>query len=274
MSAAAGTPAKGEQMPADPHGGNVLPISATVITLNEEANLGRCLGSLQGLVSEIVIVDSGSTDRTAEIASEHRARFRLQPWLGFVAQKNVALHMASQPWILCLDADEEVSPELAASIRNLFADGDPAGDGFQVCRFTFYLGGWIRHAWYPEWRLRLVRGGRAEWRGEDPHARLETPGPIARLDGHLLHFSYRDLQDHLQRTLRYARIAAEAANRAGRTAHWYHLAFSPWLAFLKALVLKQAWRDGWRGWIIAFATLTKVFAKYAFVYEQQRTARR
>jgi hypothetical protein len=94
------------------------------------------------------------------------------------------------------------------------------------------------------------------------------------LDGHLLHFSYRDLQDHLQRTLRYARIAAEAADRAGRTAHWYHLAFSPWLAFLKALVLKQAWRDGWRGWIIAFATLTKVFAKYAFVYEQQRTARR
>jgi glycosyltransferase involved in cell wall biosynthesis len=250
-----------------------LPLSAVIITLNEEANLPRCLASLRGLASEIVIVDSGSADRTGEIAAEAGARFEYRPWPGHVAQKNAALALASRAWALCVDADEEVTPELAASIRALFAKGEPGLDGYEINRLNFYLGDWIRHAWYPEWRLRLVRAGRAAWRGTDPHDRLEVAGATGRLGGHLHHYSYADLQDHFQRVVRYARIAAEARAREGRPARWYHLACSPWLAFLKSLVLKQAWRDGWRGWIIAFATLTKVFAKYAFLLEKQRSAR-
>lgn len=246
-----------------------LPLSAAIITLNEEANLPRCLASLRGLVSEIVVVDSGSTDRTAEIARGHGARFDVRPWQGHVVQKNSALGLVSRPWVLCLDADEEVSPDLEASIRGLFAQGEPPLDGYAVNRLTFYLGDWIRHAWYPEWRLRLVRAGRAAWRGTDPHDRLEVPGETGRLGGHLRHYSYAGLEDHFRRTVRYARIAAEARAARGQRAGWRHLVFSPWLAFLKSLILRQGWRDGWRGWVIAFATLAKVFMKYAFLFERQ-----
>lgn len=248
-----------------------LPISAVIITLNEEANLPRCLDSLRGLVSEVVVVDSGSTDRTREIATTLGARFEVQPWLGHAAQKNAALARAGEAWVLSLDADEAVSPDLACSIRDRFAQGEPDVDGFQVCRLNFYLGDWIRHAWYPEWRLRLVRRDRASWTGVGVHDRLDTAGKTARLAGHLLHDSYRDLQDQLERTIRYAQIEAAAYAEVGRTARWYHLAFSPWLAFGKTLMLRQGWRDGWRGWVIAFSTLVKVFAKYAFLYERQRS---
>jgi glycosyltransferase involved in cell wall biosynthesis len=250
-----------------------LPLAAVIITLNEEANLPRCLASLRGLVSEIVIVDSGSTDRTRDLAVEAGARVEARPWPGYVAQKNTALALASQPWALNLDADEEVSPELAASIRGLLANGEPALNGYAVNRLNYYLGAWIRHAWYPEWRVRLVRAGRARWVGGSLHEHLEVEGGTGRLAGHLHHYSYADLQDHFQRTLRYARIAAGDLAEGGTRARWYHLACSPWLAFFKSLILRQAWRDGWRGWIIAFATLAKVFAKYAFLYERQRPAR-
>jgi glycosyltransferase involved in cell wall biosynthesis len=256
-------------VPSGPTVNDRLPLSAVIITLNEENNLPRCLTSLRDLASEIVIIDSGSTDRTREIAAEYGARFEFQPWLGHVAQKNTALSRASETWALCVDADEEVSPELARSIRQLFARRAPEFNGYWVNRFNFYLGDWIRHAWYPEWRLRLVRVSRASWLGSDPHDRLEVPGTTARLGGHLHHFSYADVQDHFQRIIRYARIAAEARAQSGGPVRWYHLACSPWLAFVKTLVLKQGWRDGWRGWIIAFATLTKVFAKYAFLCEKR-----
>ena len=260
-------------MPAETNDGAPLPITAVIITLNEETNLGRCLASLRGLVSEIVVLDSGSTDRTAAIAREYGARVEVRAWQGYVAQKNAALALASQEWALCVDADEEVSPELAMSVRARFADGRPPLDGYQVNRLDLYLGAWIRHAWYPEWRLGLVRVGHASWGRTDPHARLEVAGPVGRLDGHLHHYSYVDLQDHLQRAIRYARISADAAARAGRTARWYHLLLSPWLAVLKSLILKQGWRDGWRGGVIAYATFVNVFAKYAFLLESQRGRR-
>ncbi|MDO8837059.1 MAG: glycosyltransferase family 2 protein [Vicinamibacterales bacterium] len=258
-------------MPTGPGAEQPLALSAVITTLNEEANLPRCLASLHGLVAEVVVVDSGSTDRTREIAVAAGARFEFRPWPGYAAQKNAAMGCATLAWVLSLDADEAVSPELARSIRERFDLGEPDVDGFRVCRLNFYLGDWIRHAWYPEWRLRLVRRDRAAWTGSGLHERLETTGTTARLPGHLLHYSYRDLRDHLERTVRYARLAAETYAAAGRTARWYHLACSPWLAFGKSLILRQGWRDGWRGWVIAFATLVKVFAKYAFLYERQRS---
>jgi hypothetical protein len=140
-----------------------------------------------------------------------------------------------------------------------------------VNRRTFYLGAWIWHAWYPEWRLRLVRREAAEWRGMDPHDRLEVAQPTARLDGDLLHYPFRDLRDHLRSTIDHARTMADSYANAGRRFHWYHLLFSPWMAFFKRLVLKQGWRDGWRGWLIALVKMVNVFAKYAFLLEAERT---
>jgi glycosyltransferase involved in cell wall biosynthesis len=246
-----------------------LPISVAVITLNEEEHLPRCLASVRELASEIVVVDSGSTDRTAEIAKMSGAVFLSEPWPGHVAQKNRALAACSQPFVLSLDADEEVSLELASALRQLFAGRLPEADGFWINRRTFYLGEWIRHSWNPEWRVRLVRKERAQWAGRDPHDKLEVQGRTARLSGDILHYSYADLQDHFARMLRYARISAETMRRNGKSCRWYHLVFSPWLAFLKKLVLRSAWRDGWRGWVISVATFFGVFAKYAFRLEMQ-----
>ena len=246
-----------------------LPLSVAVITLNEEKHLPRCLASVRELASEIVVVDSGSTDRTAELAKAAGSVFLSEPWAGHVAQKNKALAACSQPFVLSLDADEEVSPELAEALRQLFAQRLPGPDGFWINRKTFYLGQWIRHSWNPEWRVRLVRKERAQWAGRDPHDKLEVKGHTARLMGDILHYSYADLQDHFGRTLRYARISAETLRRNGKTCRWYHLVFSPWLAFLKKLILKSAWRDGWRGWIISVATFFGVFAKYAFLLEMR-----
>ncbi|HTA94937.1 MAG TPA: glycosyltransferase family 2 protein, partial [Verrucomicrobiae bacterium] len=175
-----------------------LPLSVAVITLNEEKNLSRCLESVRGMASEIVVVDPGSTDRTREIAESFGAVFKINPWPGFVAQKNVALQSCTQSWVLCIDADEAVSPELAAGIRQLFADGDPREQGFFVNRLNFYVGQWIRHAWYPEWRLRLVRRANAQWGGLDPHDKLEVNGVSRRLAGDLLHYPFSSVQEHFQ----------------------------------------------------------------------------
>jgi glycosyltransferase involved in cell wall biosynthesis len=250
---------------------NSLPLSVAIITLNEEADLPRCLASVQPLAAEIVVVDSGSRDRTAEIARQFGALFTVQPWQGHVAQKNIALQRCQQPWVLCLDADEVLSSELAAAVRAAFTHGEPTVNGFWLNRRNFFLGDWIRHAWYPEWRLRLVRRSAAKWQGRDPHDRLEVIGVVARLNGDLLHYSYGDLQDTFQRIIKYSRVIADGYATEGRRFHWYHLVLLPWLAFAKRLVLKQAWRDGWRGWMIAFCDLMGVFVKYAFLLEKRLT---
>lgn len=248
-----------------------LPVSAAIITLNEEANLPRCLESVRALVREIVVIDSGSTDRTREVAQRYQAIFETHPWPGHVAQKNRALSRCTEPWVLCLDADEAVSPELAASIRNVFAPGEPAEAGFLVNRLNYYQGRWIRHAWYPEWRLRLVRRDRAKWGGMDPHDKLETTGPTRRIEGNLLHWPFKSVQDHFQSTLDHARTMAESYARAGRGGHLANVVFSPWVASAKILILKGGWRDGWRGWVIAGAKWMNVFAKYAFLIERRWT---
>jgi glycosyltransferase involved in cell wall biosynthesis len=250
-----------------------LPLSVAVITLNEEANLRRCLASLGGLAGEIVVLDSGSTDRTGDVAREFGAKFSVQDWPGHVAQKNRALQLCTRPWVLALDADEALSPELAEAIRALFSAGEPKCAGYHLNRRTFYLGSWIWHAWYPEWHLRLVHREHARWAGRDPHDRLEVDGASGRLAGDLLHYSYRDLRDHFERTIRYARISAERLHEEGRRARWHHLACSPWAGFARRLIGKQGFRDGWRGWVIAGTTMFSVFAKYAFLMERQRVKR-
>ncbi len=250
-----------------------LPLSVAVVTLNEETNLLRCLESVRGLAVEIVVVDSGSQDGTERVARSFDAKFLFQPWQGHVAQKNIALANCTQPWVLSLDADEAVSPELAATLHRLFSASEPAADGYEINRRTFYLGEWVNHAWNPEWRLRLARKAVAQWHGHDPHDRLEvSSGTTARLRGDLLHYSYVDLQDHFHRTIRYARLSADALHSTGKPCRWYHLVVSPWAAFFKKMIFKRAWRDGWRGWTISVVTMFGVFAKHAFRLEKKLTA--
>ncbi|XHR28875.1 MAG: glycosyltransferase family 2 protein [Chthoniobacteraceae bacterium] len=252
-----------------------LPLSLAIITCNEEENLPRLLESAWGLAAEIVVVDSGSTDATETIARAAGASFLKAPWEGFILQKNRVLEACTQPWILFLDADEALSPELAASLKGLFAGGAaPEADGYWINRRTWYLGAWIWHAWYPEWRLRLVRRGTCRWGGMDPHDVLKINGTTARLKGDLLHYSYRDLEDQLRRTVAYSRIMARSYAACGRKFRWRYLLLSPLFAFIKPLVLKGGWRDGWRGFVIAGIRMFDCFAKYAFLLEQERNGKK
>lgn len=135
-------------------------LSVAVITRDEEANLARCLDSVKTLVTDIVVVDSGSRDGTVAVAERFGARCVVAAWRGYAAQKNLALESCREPWVLCLDADEVVSAQLALSIAALFEGDGPAAAGYEVSRRTWYLGDWIRHTWYPDWKLRLVRATR------------------------------------------------------------------------------------------------------------------
>ncbi|HBG52230.1 MAG TPA: hypothetical protein DDW89_10545, partial [Gammaproteobacteria bacterium] len=183
-----------------------LPLSVAIIARNEEARLPRCLESVSGLAAEIVVLDSGSADATVAVAERFGARVEITDWPGFTVQKNRALVACHQPWVLSLDADEAVSPALADAIRALFAAGDPPRTGYFINRRNRYLGVWLRHAWTPEWRLRLVARDQARWTGGRVHEQLTVTGPTGRLAGDLLHESYDRLDDHLHRTIAYARL--------------------------------------------------------------------
>ena len=246
-----------------------IPLAVAVITRNEETNLPRCLESVAGLAAEIVVIDSGSTDATVAIAKRFGARVEVTDWPGFTAQKNRALAACREPWVLSLDADEVVSPELAAAIRALFAQGLPPLQGYWINRRNRYLGAWLRHAWTPEWRLRLVARASARWAGGRVHEHLEVAGPTGRLAGDLLHESYQTLDEHLQRTLVYARLGAEDLMARGERFRAHKLLLSPWGRLLRSLIVQQAWRDGWRGLLVAASSMLAAFAKYAFVLEHK-----
>jgi len=248
-----------------------LPLSVAIITKNEADNLPRLLDSLQPLhAAEIVIIDSGSTDDTVAIAKSYGARVIETDWPGHVVQKNRALDACEQPWILSLDADEPISEELANSLQALFAAGDPDKDGYEISRRTWYLGDWLRHTWYPEWRLRLVRKGKARWEGYDPHDRLEVKGSTGRLNGDIHHYSYKDIEDHFRRSIAYSRIGARELAARGKRFRWHKLVLAPLWRFIRLLIIQQGWRDGWRGWIIAWSSMFSGFLKYAFLYEIER----
>ena len=246
-----------------------LPLSVAIIARNEEANLARCLASVLDLAAEIVVLDSGSTDATVAVAERFGARVEVTDWPGFTAQKNRALAACSQPWVLSLDADEALSPELAAAIRALFARGTPPLQGYLLNRRNRYLGAWLRHAWTPEWRLRLVARAQARWVGGRVHEQLTVAGPTGRLTGDLLHESYQRLDDHLHRTLDYARLGAEDLIARGQPFRAHKLLLSPLGRLVRILIIQQSWRDGWRGILIAASSALAAFAKQAFVLERR-----
>ncbi|MDT0635013.1 glycosyltransferase family 2 protein [Spectribacter hydrogenoxidans] len=248
-----------------------LPLACAVITRDEADNIGRCLASVAGLVREIVVVDSGSTDATCEIAREYGARVIHRDWTGFAAQKQFAMDQCSQPWLLSLDADEALEPAARAAIEALFAgDSEPAHAGYEINRLTWYLGDWVRHTWYPEWRLRLVRRDRAAWRDYNGHDYLAVDGEVARLGGHLLHYSYRNLEHHMQQSIHYARMSGLQLAQGDRRIPISKLFFSPLGRFIRLYLLKQGWRDGWRGVLLAFSSVMSGFLKYAFALEARQ----
>lgn len=251
----------------------MLPLSVAIIAKDEADRLPLAIASVQGLAAEIVVVESGSADGTAQVAAALGARVLQTDWPGHVAQKNRALELCTQPWVLCLDADEQLSPELRDSVRVVVA-GDVDAAGCEVDRMSWWLSHPLRHGtWYPDRRVRLVRRSRARWVGQNPHDRLEVDGPVGRLKGDLLHHPYRDLGEHLATIDRYTAIAAGELRRAGIVARWWDVALRPPLHIVKALLLKAGILDGVPGLCVAGLGAVYVLLKWGRRYLEQGSAR-
>ena len=253
---------------------NGMKISAVIITFNEEDRLPDALASLQGIADEIVVVDSYSTDRTLAIARAAQARVWQNRFEDYGRQKNFALGKAAHEWILNLDADERVSPELKRAIADLKENPAPAGvAAFAIKRKTFYLGRWIRHSgWYPDRKIRLFKKNAATWQGRI-HEKLVVAGAVSRLGGDILHFTYRDIGDHVRRLDRYANFQAEEIVRQDKKLLLPRLLILPPVTFLRHYLWKLGMLDGFPGLVIAMVSSWGTALKYLKAMAMKRRAR-
>ncbi len=252
-------------------------ISACIISFNEERNIDACLESV-AWCDEILVVDSFSTDRTAEIARARGARVVQAAWPGHVAQKNRAVDEALCEWVLAIDCDERVTPRLRRAIETRLASGGDA-DGFAISRKLFYLGRWLEHGgWFPEWRVRLFRRARARWTGVDPHDTVEVEGRTERIEPEgegtdaavILHHSFRDLSHQLKVLDRYSEIQAGELFRRGRRPHAGDLTLRPLWRFVWCYFLRAGFLDGTAGFHMAVNHAYAAYMKYARLWEFAR----
>lgn len=254
-----------------------MKISATIITFNEEANIREACASL-AWADEIVVVDSKSTDQTAQLASQSGARVISREWPGFAAQKQFASEAASHEWIFSLDADERVSTRLTESIDALRTrPAAQLADGYLISRRSFYQGRWIGGGgWYPDRQLRLFKKSSGSWEGEHIHESVKiTSGRVEKLPGDILHYSVRDAAHH-HRMIgeRYAPLAARQMFEAGRRTSTLKIATAAPLAFLRSYVLRAGFRDGLAGLSIASFAAHHAFLKQLLLWEMQNDSKR
>ena len=247
-----------------------MKISMVMITRNEEERLSATLDSCAGIADELVVVDSLSTDRTTAIAKEYGARVYSRPFNGFAAQKNFALDQAQYPWVLSLDADEHLSPELREELQALKHSGPGDISGFYLPRKTFYLGRWIHHSgWYPQAKLRLFRNQGARWQGRI-HERLILQGKKQQLTGALLHYTYRDIADHARRINHYSSLQAQDGVEKGKSWLWLRFVLQPPMVFFRHYLLKQGVLDGFPGLVIAVLSAYGVALRHAKAIAMRR----
>ena len=250
-------------------------ISAYIITKDEACNIIGAIESVRWM-DEVIVLDSGSSDDTVEIARKTGAKVSFAKFQGFVAQKNAAMELCRGDWVFNLDADEEVSSELKKSIeKTVFSDGSSnMPDVYNVTRKTWYMGRWINHCgWYPEYRVRLSRRGKARWRGEFVHEELYGDCPVGYLSGDLLHKPYSDLREHLRTIGCYSELWAKREAQAGRIFHWVDLIFRPAVKFIKMYVIRAGFLDRGPGLVASFMGSWYTFMKYARLYEITKAAK-
>jgi glycosyltransferase involved in cell wall biosynthesis len=249
-----------------------LPISVVVVAKNEAHNLPRCLASVQGWVSEIVVALNDTTDDSAAIAQKFGAKVQTLPWQGYRDTKNAALQLAANPWVLSLDADEEVSPALRTALGQFFARNDR--DSFAGARFprkVWFIDRWITHGdWYPDYSLRLIRRDRARWGGDAfVHEKIECDGPIATLSGDLHHYSFPTLASHVAKINPFAELFVRQQQATGKRFSLGSAVVRPGWRFFRAYVLKRGFLDGYPGFYIAWATAFSAFVRYSRLYEAE-----
>jgi glycosyltransferase involved in cell wall biosynthesis len=244
-------------------------LSVTIITLNEEINIRRTLESVRW-ADEIIVLDSGSTDRTVAICREFTNTVYHQDWLGFGRQKNAAIYRATGEWVLSLDADEPVEAELAEEIRRIIALPD-ACDGYRIPRKTFFLGKWMKHGgWYPDLNLRLFRRGKGRFEERAVHEAVKVSGTVGTTRHAILHYAYPDLESYLDSINKYSGLAVDVMAKKGIDAFktsWVNILFRPILTFLQKYFLRLGFLDGKHGLILNLFHAWYVFAKYAKAWE-------
>jgi glycosyltransferase involved in cell wall biosynthesis len=237
-------------------------ISATIITFNEERNIARVIESLR-CCDEILVLDSGSNDRTVEIATKLGARVVEASWHGYAAQKNIAAELATHDWVLSLDADESLSEALEAEIWHIKKNG-PEFDGYTVPRLAQYLGKWILHCgWYPDRKVRLFDRRKAKWVGQYVHESVQVEGRVGHLKSNVLHFTCNSLSEHLRSMDTYTTLAAQEIVARRRHVPFSRLLFDPMWTFFRTYVVKQGYLDGVEGLAIAYTAALYNFVKYA-----------
>jgi len=245
------------------------PLSVAIITLNAASQLAACLASAR-FADEIIVVDSGSTDGTQALAEGHCARVIQQDWLGFGPQKQFAVDQASHDWVLCLDADERVSPELQAAIEAALAE--PTHGAYRFPRCNRFLGRYLKHGeGYPDWSLRLFDRRQARWSDDAVHEKVVTSGPVGNLRGDLLHDSAESLASYLTKQNRYTTLAAEMALAAGKRPSFARIALSPLVRFIKFYLIRQGFRDGLPGLIHIAIGCFNSMMKYSKMLERHNS---
>jgi glycosyltransferase involved in cell wall biosynthesis len=243
-------------------------LSAAIITYNEEDNIRDCLNSIADFVDEIIVLDSFSTDATEAICRQNpKVRFFQHPFNGHIEQKSRALEKCESEWVLCLDADERVTPALRESIEALIAS-NPDISGAKFPRLTYHLHRFIKHSgWYPNARYRLVRKGMAYWGGENPHDKIILQGRGVKIKGDLIHTSKKDLSDQIQTINSFSSIVALTRFNKGKKFYLWRLLVKPITKFLEMYLLKRGFLDGMQGLIIAVSSSFSSFLKEAKMYE-------
>jgi glycosyltransferase involved in cell wall biosynthesis len=237
-------------------------ISAVIITKNEQTNIGRCLRSL-AWVDEIIVVDSGSSDDTRQMATEAGAVVYETGWSGFGPAKAFGVEKATSRWILSVDADEVVTAELAEEIRQMLSIGTNR-HGFDMPRLTNFLGRWIRHCgWYPDRVLRLFLKAHGGFDDAPVHERVVLNGDVGHLKGVLRHYSYPTLEHYLTKSNRYTTLGARQAFENGKRAGWFDLVIRPPVSFISHFISRQGFRDGLEGLLISVLSAVAVLVKYA-----------
>lgn len=247
-----------------------MKISATIIVFNEEENIKDVCETVSW-ADEIIIVDSDSTDRTVEIAKQYTDKIFNREFRGYKDKHQFADKQTTGDWIFWIDADERVTPELQKSIENLKKiNPDELPAGFRIARKTWYLGRWIKHsAWYPDYQMRLYRKDLSFWDGVAPHEVAHVKGDVEFLDGEFLHYTKKNLSEHHTVLDSYTSLAAEHLHKNKKYVGKSKLFFNPVVAFLRTYILKQGFRDGIPGLMIAMFTAYGVFLKYAKTWEKE-----
>ena len=246
----------------------MIKISAAIITYNEEKNIKRCMESLD-FVDEIVIVDSLSSDKTCAIAKELGAKVIEQKFLGHIDQKQLAVENCTHDWVLSLDADEEVSPELKASILELI-NTPLKHEAYEMKRVSFHLGKWIRHGgWYPDKKTRFFNKQKAHWGGYNPHDKVIVNGSTGMLEGDLKHYVFTDLRHNIDTNNSYSSIMAEDLYNNGKKFSYLKLFLKPVGKFFEVYIYKRGFLDGMPGFIIAVGASYSMFLKFAKLWELQ-----